>query len=139
VYLAREIVGDGEGATHVIEVEVRGARSRGDARRAARAVSASALVKAMVYGRDPNWGRVACAVGYSGAHIDPDRLTIALGDVTVARDGQAAPFEHAAARAQLEDREVHITVDLGLGDASAVAWGCDLTEGYVVENSSYTS
>jgi len=137
--LAREIARDGEGATHLIEAVVSGARSDDDARRAARAVVASSLVKAMVYGLDPNWGRLACAVGYSGAEVDPSRLTIAIGEVTVARNGVAAPFDREAARDQLRPAEVRLSIDLGLGEGRAVAWGCDLTEGYVIENSAYTS
>ncbi len=139
VFLARAIAGDGEGATHLMEVVVIGARSRDDARRVARAVTGSSLVKAMIYGADPNWGRIACAVGYSGAEIEQERLTISVGEVIVAREGMATPFDQAAAREHLRGREVRLGVDLGLGDASAVAWGCDLTEAYVVENSAYTT
>ena len=137
--LARMIAADGEGATRLIEVQVRGARTEADARRAARAVAASSLVKAAVYGGDPNWGRILCAVGYSGAEIDPGAVDVALGDVVVARAGRAADFDPGAASAALRGGEVVIRVDLHLGEASAVAWGCDLTEEYVVVNSKYTT
>jgi glutamate N-acetyltransferase/amino-acid N-acetyltransferase len=138
-HLAKEIARDGEGATHLIEAVVEGARSRDDAVRVARAIASSSLIKAMVYGLDPNWGRLACAAGYSGAELDQSRLTISIGDLTVARDGLAVPFDREAAREQLRPPEVRLSVDLRLGEGRAVAWGCDLTEGYVIENSSYTS
>lgn len=135
--LARAVARDGEGATKLLEVKVINAASEKDARLAARAVVASNLVKTAVYGRDANWGRVICAVGYSGAHFDPDRVDIYLGDVMVARDGMALPFDEEAASAALAGREVRVLVDLKSGECEATAWGCDLTGEYVNINASY--
>jgi len=137
--LARKMAADGEGATKLLQVDVTGARSEADAKRAARAVVSSSLVKAALHGEDPNWGRVFAAVGNSGAQVDPNRAALWIGSVQVARDGLGATFSHDEARAQMAGSEVSMHVDLGLGDGQARAWGCDLTEGYVVENSAYTT
>jgi glutamate N-acetyltransferase/amino-acid N-acetyltransferase len=102
-------------------------------------VVGSNLLKAAVHGQDPNWGRVFAAVGYSGAQVDPLRAALWVGSVQVARDGMATDVPRADAQAQMAGEEVHFRVDLGLGPASARAWGCDLTEAYVVENSAYTT
>ncbi|MBI4494463.1 MAG: bifunctional glutamate N-acetyltransferase/amino-acid acetyltransferase ArgJ [Chloroflexi bacterium] len=138
-YLAQAIAGDGEGATRLIEVEVRGAYTLADARAAARAVAGSNLVKAAIHGADPNWGRVLGAIGYSTAQVDPGRTSVALAGQVVAEGGVGVPFDRAAVRELLQTERVRIEVDLGLGDARALAWGCDLTEQYVVENSEYTT
>lgn len=137
--LARAIAADGEEATRLIRVTVRGAASLADARRAARAVAASNLTKCAVHGADPNWGRILCAVGYSGAQVNPDLLECHIGDVLVVQNGTPTTFDHAAARAALSGSEVAIAVDLHLGEHCATAWGCDLTEGYVRFNSEYTT
>jgi glutamate N-acetyltransferase/amino-acid N-acetyltransferase len=92
-----------------------------------------------VHGADPNWGRILCAVGYSGAQVDPDRLECHIGDVCVVRDGTPVAFDEAAAHQALAGGEVAIGVDLHLGSECATAWGCDLTEGYVRFNSEYTT
>ena len=130
---------DGEGADRLLQVDVTGAASEADARAAARAVAGSSLVKAAVHGQDPNWGRVFAAVGYSGAQVDPLRAALWIGAVQVARDGVSTGADANAARAEMAGKEVTLRVDLGLGDGSARAWGCDLTEAYVVENSLYTT
>ncbi|MGB9802244.1 bifunctional glutamate N-acetyltransferase/amino-acid acetyltransferase ArgJ [Desulfofundulus sp.] len=135
--LARAVARDGEGATKLLEVKVTNAASERDARLAARAVVASNLVKTAIYGQDANWGRIICAAGYSGAHFDPDRVDIYLGDIMVARDGVALPFDEEAASSVLAGREVRVLVDLKAGEYEATAWGCDLTCEYVNINASY--
>jgi glutamate N-acetyltransferase/amino-acid N-acetyltransferase len=137
--LARKMAADGEGATKLLQVEVSGAASDADARRAARAVVSSSLVKAALYGEDPNWGRIFAAVGNSGAQVDPGRAALWIGSVQVARNGCGLGASKDEARAQMRAPEVNVRVDLGLGHASARAWGCDLTEAYVVENSAYST
>ena len=139
VDLARRIAADGEAATKLIKVVVRGAATLADARLAARSVAGSNLTKCAIHGADPNWGRILCAVGYSGAQVDPDRLECHIGEVCVVRDGTPVAFEEAAAHQALAGGEVAIGVDLHLGSECATAWGCDLTEGYVRFNSEYTT
>jgi glutamate N-acetyltransferase/amino-acid N-acetyltransferase len=130
---------DGEGATKLVEVRVSGAADGGDARRVARAIAGSNLVKAAVLGADPNWGRIAMAAGYAGAALDPDRLDVTIGAVQVVRRGVAADYDPAAAAAEMRGREVRLGVDLHLGAGAATAWGCDLTPEYVRLNSDYTT
>jgi glutamate N-acetyltransferase / amino-acid N-acetyltransferase len=137
--LARKMARDGEGATKLLQVEVTGAASEPDARRAARAVASSSLLKAALHGEDPNWGRVFMAVGNSGAQVDANRAALWIGSVQVARDGLTTGFDKSEASAQMHGDDVKMRVDLGLGSASARAWGCDLTEAYVVENSAYST
>ena len=137
--LARKMAADGEGATKLLQVDVTGAASEADARAAARAVVGSSLVKAALHGEDPNWGRVFAAVGNSSARVDPARAALWIGSVQVARDGVNTGVSKDEARAQMHGSEVTMRVDLGLGTAAARAWGCDLTEGYVVENSAYST
>lgn len=142
--LARKVARDGEGASHLIEVTVRGARSEEDARRAALAVAGSNLVKAAIFGRDPNWGRIITALGYSGASFDPSRITLGLegnrGRVTLVQSGRAV-FGKSLKRAGelLRSDEIRIHVDLASGKDKATAWGCDLTYDYVRINSQYTT
>ncbi|MFN8522618.1 MAG: bifunctional glutamate N-acetyltransferase/amino-acid acetyltransferase ArgJ [Chloroflexota bacterium] len=138
-YLAREIVGDAEGATRIITCEVKGARDKGDARRAARQVISSMLVKSAVYGSDPNWGRVLCAIGYSGASVDPMAVDLDVGGVALVRAGAPVETGRDEAAEVMKQREVRFVADLHVGTGSAVAWGCDLTEEYVVLNSAYTT
>lgn len=130
-HLARAIARDGEGATKLIEVQITGAASLVDARAAARAISASSLVKVGVYGNDPNWGRILMAIGRSGAHIDPARAIVRIGPHVVYADGQPQSAPRAELVAALAIPEVLLSADLGAGDASATAWGCDLTEDWV--------
>jgi glutamate N-acetyltransferase/amino-acid N-acetyltransferase len=137
--LARAMAADGEGATKLITVDITGARSEDDARAAAREVVRSSLVKAAVHGEDPNWGRIFAAVGNSSATVDPLRAALWVGTLQIARDGRGLGVSEAEQRAQMGGDEVTFRVDLGLGTASARAWGCDLTEAYVVENSAYTT
>ncbi|MEW6574001.1 MAG: bifunctional glutamate N-acetyltransferase/amino-acid acetyltransferase ArgJ [Bacillota bacterium] len=137
VQLAKKVARDGEGATRLIEVCVKGASSVADARKAARAIAASNLVKSAVFGRDANWGRILCAAGYSGASFDPEKVDIFLGLEQVAADGAGLPFSEERASAELEQDPVVITVDLKEGTGMATAWGCDLTYDYVRINASY--
>lgn len=139
--LAKMVVRDGEGATKLIEVTVRGAQSEEDAQRAALAVAASSLVKTSLYGRIPNWGRILCAVGYSGADVQPDRLAVRIGAALVADRGGpvAEPGNMEDAARHLAGDEVQVTVDLGLGKGEATVWTCDLTEGYIKENAGILS
>ena len=138
-YLATSIVADGEGAERTMRVVVRGAPSQQDARLAARAVASSSLTKAALHGGDPNWGRILCAVGYSGAEFDPARVDLAVGGVELVRAGAPLPFDQAAAAEAMRQSEVQIAIDLHQGSFQATAWGCELTEAYVVENSAYTT
>lgn len=137
--LARQIVADGEGASKVFAVHVRGAASARDARRVADAVARSTLVKCAIYGSDPNWGRIACAIGYSGAALSADRVNVRLGTVEVFRRGQPVAFDQVAARRHLDRKEIDIYIDVGAGRAAATAWGCDLTPRYVIFNGKYTT
>ncbi|HEV7214976.1 MAG TPA: bifunctional glutamate N-acetyltransferase/amino-acid acetyltransferase ArgJ [Chloroflexota bacterium] len=131
---------DGEGATKVIEVRVQGAESIEDARRVAMAVAQSPLVKTAVYGGDPNWGRIACAAGYSGAALDQERLDVAMAGALLMRQGTPLAFNRDEVVAALKGAsQVLIEVDLHLGSYQATAWGCDLTEGYVDINGHYTT
>lgn len=143
-HLARMIPSDGEGATRLMEIEVVGAQTKEDARRAARQVSSSSLVKSAVHGGDPNWGRIVAALGQAGVAVDPSKITIRFeGNGTcgvVLRGGisDEGPALKAAADA-LAGREVRIHIDLGLGEHHAEGWGCDLTQEYVRFNSAYST
>jgi glutamate N-acetyltransferase/amino-acid N-acetyltransferase len=137
--LARKMAADGEGASKLLQVDVTGAANESDARRAARAVVGSSLVKAALYGEDPNWGRIFAAVGNSGAQVDANRAALWIGELQIARDGVGLGVSKDEARSQVKGAEVNVRVDLGLGAGSARAWGCDLTEAYVVENSAYST
>jgi glutamate N-acetyltransferase/amino-acid N-acetyltransferase len=135
--LAREIARDGEGATRLVEVEVEGAASEESAAALAKRIVGSNLVKAAVFGEDANWGRVLTAMGYSGVTFDPDGVELWFGPVKVFSGGEPVPYEEAEANATLATEEVKITARLNEGDASATAWGCDLSYEYVRINGSY--
>ncbi len=137
--LAREILADGEGVTKVFEVHVRGAASVEDARRAARTITTSNLVKTAVHGADPNWGRILAAAGRSGAKIDQTRATVRIADVVVFASGAPRPFDAATVRRIFEQKEIAIEVDLGVGSHSARAMGTDLSAEYVRINAEYTT
>jgi glutamate N-acetyltransferase/amino-acid N-acetyltransferase len=137
--LAREIVADGEGATKVFAVHVVGAASDDDARRAARTVTTSNLVKTAIHGADPNWGRILAAAGRSGARVEDRRASVRIGHVDVFRDGTPVAFDPAAVRRVFEQKEIDIEVRLGLGDGTAIAWGTDLSAEYVRINADYTT
>ena len=135
--LAKEIARDGEGATRLVEVVVEGAKDEGSATALAKSVVGSNLVKAAVFGEDANWGRVLTAMGYSGVHFDPSSLDLWFGPVPVFAGGEPAEHDEAEANAALSGERVRITAHLGDGEASATAWGCDLTYEYVRINGSY--
>jgi len=137
IYLARLIAADGEGATRLIEVVVNGAADLSQARKAARAVVSSALVKAAVHGADPNWGRVVAAVGRSGADMDEYKIDLYLGDVQVVKAGRQLNSQKREINKLLKGKEIDLRVNLNLGEGSATAWGCDLSEEYVAINSEY--
>jgi glutamate N-acetyltransferase / amino-acid N-acetyltransferase len=137
--LAKMIVKDGEGATKVAIVEVSGARNPADADRVARAIANSPLVKTAIAGSDPNWGRILCAAGYSGARIDPAKIDIRVNDLYLCRRGIDAGFKEAAARKELDRKEHVIRVDLHQGRARAWVWTCDFTHDYIRINASYRS
>ncbi len=137
-YLAREMARDGEGATKVMTVHVRGASDKADAVKAARAITVSPLWQCALAGGDPNWGRIVAALGASGCALDQGSYDIFIGDVQVVQKGMAASYAQEAARAAMAGSEVTIAVDLHLGEGQATAWGCDLTHGYIDENTLYT-
>lgn len=137
--LAKQIVADGEGATRMFEVKVKNALTETDAKTIARAVTSSSLVKAAIYGRDANWGRIACAAGYSGAVFNPDLMDIYVGNLQVAQSGQGLAFDEDKALEILSKDYVEVLIDLHEGGEQAVAWGCDLTHDYVSINADYRS
>jgi len=135
--LAHGIVRDAEGATRFVSITVRGATDPAAAKRVGMSVARSLLVKTAIYGRDANWGRIVCAVGYSGVPIDPRRVGVWLGDLELVRHG--APFDVDEERAAgiLEQTDIPITIDLGQGHAEATVWTCDLSHRYVDINAHY--
>lgn len=137
--LARMIARDGEGASKLITVEVIGARTPMDADRVARAIANSPLVKTAMAGGDPNWGRIVCAAGYSGAKFDPTRIDVSANDLALCRKGADAGFEEAAAHRELSKKEILLHVDLHAGRANAKVWTCDFTREYIDINASYRS
>jgi glutamate N-acetyltransferase/amino-acid N-acetyltransferase len=139
IYLAKEIARDGEGASKLIQVTVEGALTENDARVAARAVASSILVKSAVHGGDPNWGRIIVALGYSGAELDESQIALYINDVCIMEGGRPIPYFKDAVVLTMSGPEISLGLDLNLGNASATAWGCDLSEGYVTFNSAYTT
>ena len=137
--LAREIVADGEGVTKVFAVHVSGAATDEDARRAARTITTSNLVKTAIHGADPNWGRIIAAAGRSGAKVDDRRASIRIGGIDVFREGTPVPFDPADLRKAFEAKDIDIELRLGLGEGSAIAWGTDLSAEYVHINADYTT
>lgn len=138
--LARLVVKDGEGATRLVDIVVRGAKSSAEAHRIARAVAYSPLVKTAFFGGDPNWGRIACAVGYAGASVNPNTLDIVIGKVHVSRNGVSTGLQHErAAAAVMLQAEFSVTIDLHLGRGTAHLMTSDLSVGYVRFNSAYST
>ena len=138
-FLAKSLARDGEGATRLIEVKVNGARSLAQARKAARTVVNSPLVKTAVHGHDPNWGRIMAAVGRSGASVSPSRLDLDIGGEAVVRGGLPVRTSQRRLERILSRPEVIFSIDLNLGTAGATAWGCDLSSEYVRINADYTT
>lgn len=147
-YLAKAIARDGEGATCLIEVQVSGAKDDAAARQVAKTIVGSALVKSAIFGRDPNWGRIAAAAGRAGVAFEQENLRIQLGDFLLMENGQPLPFDRAAASAYLkaaaagaylQEDTVLISVSIGNGSGVGKAWGCDLSYDYVKINAEYTT
>lgn len=141
VHLCKSIAGDGEGATKMIECSVIGAKSDACAKTVAKSVICSSLVKAAMFGADANWGRILCALGYSGADVDISKVGVAFssdaGRITVCKNGAGVEFSEDEAKKILLEHEITIEIDLNDGEGSAVAWGCDLTYDYVRINGDY--
>ena len=137
-YLAREMARDGEGASKLMTVYVQGAQDKADAIKAARAITLSPLWQCALAGGDPNWGRIVAALGASGCRLDQSNYDIFIGDVQIMKQGLAAQYDQQDARAAMAGNEVSIAIDLHLGEGKATAWGCDLTHGYIDENTLYT-
>jgi len=141
--LAKQIAGDGEGATALFEVRVKGAESKKQAKILSKSVVTSNLTKAAIYGHDANWGRILCAMGYSGAQFDPDQVDLffesAAGRIQIIENGTAADYSDEKAKQILSEPEVAAVVDLKAGKYEATAWGCDLTYDYVKINADYRS
>jgi glutamate N-acetyltransferase / amino-acid N-acetyltransferase len=137
--LARMIVRDGEGATKFVEVTVRGAATEADAEAAAFSIANSPLCKTAIFGGDANWGRVAMAIGKSGAHLDPSAFDVVFAGIPTCVAGTSLPFDEVAAAAALAKRDVDVLVDLHVGPAAATVWTCDLSYEYVRINGEYRS
>lgn len=135
--LCKQIAADGEGATKRVEITVTGAESENDARAAAKAVANSNLLKCALFGNDPNWGRIACAIGYSGAVFSKDNMTISLCKIPVFRNLQPLPFDYNETGKRLKEKVVFIDIDLGTGESKAVAHTCDFSYDYVKINAEY--
>jgi glutamate N-acetyltransferase/amino-acid N-acetyltransferase len=138
--LARAMVADAEGANHLVAIEVEGLRDDAEARRVAKTIAESALVKAAIYGGDPNWGRIVSAAGYAGVEFEEEQLSLWLGDLLLFRAGTPLPFDAAAASAYLKkNREIHMRLRFTIGAGRATFWTCDLTPEYVRLNADYTT
>ncbi len=141
--LAKMMAGDGEGATALFEMKVIHAASKQDARILSRSVVSSSLTKAAIYGHDANWGRIMCALGYSGVAFDPGKVDLFFANsekkLQVCKDGETTGYSEEEATEILSAKEVYITADMKMGDAEAAAWGCDLTYDYVKINADYRS
>ena len=141
VHLCRMIAGDGEGATKLLECKVSGAKDDKNAKLIAKSVICSSLLKSAMFGADANWGRVLCAIGYSGADVDVTKIDVSFvskaGEIKVCVNGAGIPFSEEKAKEVLLENEIEIIITAGDGDASATAWGCDLTYEYVKINGDY--
>jgi glutamate N-acetyltransferase/amino-acid N-acetyltransferase len=137
--LAKELVRDGEGSERLIEAVVEGAGTLPDARASAREIASSSLVKAMVHGRDPNWGRIMMALGKSDIDLDESKIDVFINDIHIVHQGAAIPYLKDAVISAMSVPEVRFRVSLNIGEATATAWGCDLTEEYVTFNSAYST
>lgn len=141
VYLCRCIAGDGEGATKLLECKVTGAADLQTAKTVAKSVICSSLTKAAMFGADANWGRILCAIGYSGADVDVNKIDVsfqsAAGEIAVCKNGAGVDFSEEIAKQILLEKEIEILVELNSGAAASTAWGCDLTYDYVKINGDY--
>ena len=137
IILSKKIAQDGEGATKLIEVVVSGAKSDKQAKKVAKAVVSSSLVKAAIFGNDANWGRIACAVGYADNQVKANKLKISLENLMLFTDGVSLPFSEEEALQLLKQKNIAIHIDLGLGNAKSTSWGCDLSYDYIKINAAY--
>jgi len=137
IFFAKALARDGEGATRLIEVTVKGALNDDQAGLAARSVVSSTLVKTAVYGGDPNWGRIIMALSNSGAELDETKISLTIGDVAMLIDSKPLSFSEESVINALKQEVVPVTINLNLGNGSATAWGCDMSEAYVTINSEY--
>ncbi len=137
VELARKIARDGEGATKLVQIDVSGAASESDAKTVAMTIANSPLVKTAIFGRDPNWGRIAAAAGRSGVRFNPAKMSISIGEVEVFHDGEPSNFDVQEAEAQMAHDDLTIAIQLGEGSASWTAWTCDFSYEYVKINAEY--
>jgi glutamate N-acetyltransferase/amino-acid N-acetyltransferase len=135
--LAQQLVRDGEGVTKFVEIVVSGAREERDAVRVAKSIANSPLVKTALYGGDANWGRVVCAAGYSGVAVEPAKMKLWFGDVNVFANGMPTQFDEADSTRAISGKDVFIRLDLGMGNAQATVWTCDLSHDYVTINGKY--
>ena len=142
-YLAKKIAGDGEGATALFEVKAVGCESKEQAKILAKSIVCSNLTKTAIAGHDANWGRILCAMGYSGAQFDPERVDLffesAVGKIQIIENGTAVNYSEAEATKILSEPEVTAIADVKMGEETATAWGCDLTHGYIEINADYRS
>ena len=142
-YLAKQMAGDGEGATALFEVKVVGAETKEQAKVLSKSVITSSLTKAAIYGHDANWGRILCAMGYSGANFDPEKVDLffesAAGKLQIIENGVAVDYSEEEASKILSEPHVTAIADIKMGEATATAWGCDLTYDYVKINADYRS
>ena len=136
-HLAKKIAQDGEGATKLIEVTVASAKSVLEARMIAKTIVSSSLVKTAMFGEDPNWGRIICALGYSEGTLNPENINIEIGPIEVLNRTKAVLYDANALREYLQNEVIRITVDVGVGNENGVAWGCDLSYEYVKINACY--
>lgn len=143
IILAKKMAGDGEGATALFETKVIHADTKEHAKILAKSVICSSLTKAAIYGHDANWGRILCALGYSGVEFEPESITLFFqsksGQIQIYKDGRATDYSEKEATKILSDEEVTVLVDMQMGEAEAVAWGCDLTYDYIKINADYRS
>ncbi|WP_174613681.1 bifunctional ornithine acetyltransferase/N-acetylglutamate synthase [Virgibacillus ihumii] len=136
--LAKQIASDGEGATKLVEVLVKGALLQEDAQAIGKSIVGSSLVKTAIFGSDVNWGRIICAAGYSGIQLDPEKVSVSIGDTEIVGNGMPLEFDESGVQYYLEnEKEIQITVDLHDGNQEAYSWGCDLSYDYVRINASY--
>ena len=138
-HLARLIAEDGEGISHLITVEVKGAKNENDALEVSNAVVSSSLVKTAIFGKDPNWGRIMMAIGNANAEILRDKIKIYVNGIQIAEEGKSISFHYQSVLSALNKFQIDIVIDLGIGDGRGMAWGSDLTEEYVIFNSAYTT
>lgn len=137
IYLAKQIVIDGEGATKFLEINVTGAENFADAKKAAMAVAKSPLVKTAFFGEDANWGRILCAVGYSEAAADPGKISLSIGDLMIVKQGLGIAIDEQELKRIMSEHDIKVVVDLGMGQAEATMWTCDFSYEYVKINGEY--